>query len=341
MNEESSCRALVVADPHPSVEPPTTEDAVSVLEEIKNKLANITNLAEAKELADQAEAFRHYVKRARRALEVQNQCAYVKVCAERRAGQLLIDMGLSTGRPEKTSTASILSDLKISRNQSSRWQALARVPVELIADWKKGCDACREDFTSAYVWRMVKGVIPREEYVRATHPDDAESRLDANISRDSWARAYKQLTAFHLSLQGKALWADLEMVLTDQGTLTRYDLNLLAGVLNDCHHETGRAVEAVQQRIDKQPVEWEQTPATDASEGTPYLDQLLAFSEVTKSIRKSGHLFDFSEDEHDLLHNRLGELWEHVNALRNGLWTIRAESRRIREGGPGPANAAA
>lgn len=55
--------------------------------------------------------------------------------AERRAGHLLKDMKVTgqrvsseNGRPTEASTRARLSDLGITRDQSSKWQALAEVP---------------------------------------------------------------------------------------------------------------------------------------------------------------------------------------------------------------------
>jgi hypothetical protein len=57
----------------------------------------------------------------------------IRLCAERKAGELLRHMDRAEkGRPEKTSERTTLSDLGITRDQSSRWQQLAAVLDSLL-----------------------------------------------------------------------------------------------------------------------------------------------------------------------------------------------------------------
>src|SRR3989442_12791490 len=55
-------------------------------------LASLHSVAAAKELRDQAEALRTYARRAMKGLLVQNRCAYIKLRAEARAGELLAEL---------------------------------------------------------------------------------------------------------------------------------------------------------------------------------------------------------------------------------------------------------
>ena len=57
--------------------------------------------------------------------------AEIKLYAERRLGELLAEtVRHEGGRPEKLSHAGTVLPAGINRNQSSRWQAIARVPEE-------------------------------------------------------------------------------------------------------------------------------------------------------------------------------------------------------------------
>ena len=63
--------------------------------------------------------------------EAERRACEIRLRAERKAGQLLSKMERAKrGRPAKTSDATTLNDLNITRDQSSRWQALANVPEE-------------------------------------------------------------------------------------------------------------------------------------------------------------------------------------------------------------------
>lgn len=125
-------------------------------EQIEQQLSEIMTVEEAKEMADQAEAFRRYAKRARKGLKVQNHCAYVKFLAERRAGELLREMvargereGRGGDRKSNSSEPSLttLADLGISYDQSSRWQRLAHLSAERLEGMWKDCTVRGEELT--------------------------------------------------------------------------------------------------------------------------------------------------------------------------------------------------
>jgi len=105
-----------------------------VLNEIKTSIALCSNVKEAKALRDKAEAVRSYAKAAELGLDIQNNAAEIKIRAERRAGELLVEMekhkGAATRSHDVTASPPKLDDLGISKMQSSRWQQEARVPED-------------------------------------------------------------------------------------------------------------------------------------------------------------------------------------------------------------------
>lgn len=72
-------------------------------------------------------------------MEIQNQCAEIKLRAERRAGEILKEMELKAGNPlwlpEETIVTPKLSDLGISKKDSSHWQLEATVPEEKFVEF--------------------------------------------------------------------------------------------------------------------------------------------------------------------------------------------------------------
>lgn len=104
----------------------------------KAELAKATKIDEVKEIRDKAEALRVYARQAGESLEMQNQCAEIKLRAERRGGEILKEQEKHEGgRPTKNQSHDAtsleppkLSDLGISKSQSSRWQAIAGLPEE-------------------------------------------------------------------------------------------------------------------------------------------------------------------------------------------------------------------
>ena len=66
-------------------------------------------------------------------LEMQNQCAEIKLRAERRGGEILKNMPKEPGkRTDLTSShdATKLQEAGINKSQSSRWQQIAELPEE-------------------------------------------------------------------------------------------------------------------------------------------------------------------------------------------------------------------
>jgi len=110
-------------------------------ENAKRELQLATNVDEVKDLRDKAEALRLYMKQAGESLWMQNQCAEIKVRAERRAGELLKVTTVKGGERHKLldgtcERISKLEDIGISKSQSSRWQAGLCLPFTLL---QAGC----------------------------------------------------------------------------------------------------------------------------------------------------------------------------------------------------------
>ena len=107
----------------------------------KRELALVTRIDEVKEIRSKAEALRVYAKQAGESLEMQNNCAEIKIRAERRAGELLQEIDKNGGgRPTKTSNAMLqvsgptLLELGVTRMQSSRWQTIANIPEGIFEE---------------------------------------------------------------------------------------------------------------------------------------------------------------------------------------------------------------
>ena len=77
---------------------------------------------EVKDIRDKAVALEHYARQAQNT-SAERQACEIRLRAERKAGQLLA-ANLKNGRPAKVSTETTLSDLGITRDQSSQWQKL-------------------------------------------------------------------------------------------------------------------------------------------------------------------------------------------------------------------------
>lgn len=90
---------------------------------------------EVKDIRDKAAALEHYARQSQN-VEAERDCCEIRLRAERRAGELLREMagrgeraGQGGDRKSKSPDATLkLADLGISKQQSSDWQKLAKLP---------------------------------------------------------------------------------------------------------------------------------------------------------------------------------------------------------------------
>lgn len=95
----------------------------------RRKLEKATTIAEVRQVIDYAEAARVLAHKAQLGLQEANEATEVRMRAERKAGQMLIDMRdrAERARSGKESHAVTLSDLGVHRMESMRWQQIARL----------------------------------------------------------------------------------------------------------------------------------------------------------------------------------------------------------------------
>lgn len=151
----------------------------------RKAIAAAYRVDEAKKIRDAAEAVRVYARQARD-LEMQNMAAEIRIRAERRAGQLLLEMEKNPGtrgegRPRKDGTKSrrssettayppTLDEIGISKDQSSKWQRLALLVDE--ATFERALAQAREkdgELTNAALLREIREIVTPTEVL--TDPD--------------------------------------------------------------------------------------------------------------------------------------------------------------------------
>lgn len=127
-------------------------------EAARTALAEAHRVDEVKDLRDKAEAMAAYARQARDT-ELVQYATEIKVRAERRCGELLRDSAENGerntgGKPSNDTTVTVLADLGITRDQSSRYQKLAAMPDEqfevAIATAKENVG----EVTTAFMLRM-------------------------------------------------------------------------------------------------------------------------------------------------------------------------------------------
>jgi hypothetical protein len=154
----------------------------------RKAIAAAHRVDEVRQIRSRAEAVRVYAKQAGD-FELQNQAAEIRIRAERRAGQLLLDMEKNPGtrgegRPCKNGIKSrrssrttayppTLDEIGISKDQSCKWQRLAMLIDD--ATFERALVQAREkggELTTAGLLREIKEIVT---------PVGVVAELDANV----------------------------------------------------------------------------------------------------------------------------------------------------------------
>ena len=161
----------------------------------RRALAAAHRVDEVKAIRDKAEAVRVYAKQAGD-FGLQNQAAEIRIRAERRAGELLVDMqtrgerqAKERGRPTKVSSPTTLPKLGITRDQSSKWQRLAKIIDDATFD--KAVALAKEkdgELTTAGLLRAIRETLTPSEVV--IEPDI--NLVAAELTRDIESQSRQQ-----------------------------------------------------------------------------------------------------------------------------------------------------
>ena len=204
----------------------------------RRALAAAHRVDEVKAIRDKAEAVRVYAKQAGD-FELQNQACEIRIRAERRAGELLVDMESSgerqskeRGRPAKVSSPTTLPKLGITRDQSSKWQRLARMIDDAAID--RAVVRAKEndgELTTAGLLRAVREIVTPAQVV--TEPDI--NVIAAELTRDIESQSRREKLETVVRLRSR-----LNPTITKKLTLA---LRNLAKHAADCEKEISRGFE--------------------------------------------------------------------------------------------------
>lgn len=126
-------------------------------EAARSALAEAHRVDEVKDIRDKAEAMAAYARQAKDS-ELIQYATEIKVRAERRCGELLAHTAAtgeraSRGKPSETSHASTLSDMGLTRDESSRYQQLAAMPADHFETAVATAKATAGEVTTAFMLR--------------------------------------------------------------------------------------------------------------------------------------------------------------------------------------------
>lgn len=131
-------------------------DVITCISQARKALSKASRLSDVVEVRNSSEAIRVYIKSIGESLEAQNAAADIRICCERKAGVMLSEMelvGRGGGDTKSSNAMSLgnLSDLGISKQQSSRWQLEASLPEDDYQAIKLICNAISKELTQSCV----------------------------------------------------------------------------------------------------------------------------------------------------------------------------------------------
>lgn len=165
--------AHLIAQRHQAAEPceqaaeqsldETTPRELTLLTEAHRAIAEVHGLDEIKAIRDKAEAVRKYAQSAGMGLELQNYAAEVKLRAERKAGELLLQLQLHGGdrKSQQAEQRIKLEDLGVTKDQSSRWQLTASIPERDFEKYVTSTKSELGEVTTAGLLRVAKDFVAR------------------------------------------------------------------------------------------------------------------------------------------------------------------------------------
>jgi ASC-1-like (ASCH) protein len=140
------------------------------LDNATRMLAEIKSVDDAMHLIDLAEAARVYAKQVKLGLEAQNHATEIKIRAQRRAGEILLEMEKATGGEQYHSTGWSLqpvvqtySSIGIEKHDAHTWQTIAKVPEDDFRNFIERVKTEEKELSTAAAYREAKRVLRGDE----------------------------------------------------------------------------------------------------------------------------------------------------------------------------------
>jgi hypothetical protein len=148
------------------------------LDNATRMLAEIKSVDDAMHLIDLAEAARVYAKQVKLGLEAQNHATEIKIRAQRRAGEILLEMEKARGRnltgknqygegslrsmPMTVSSIPTYSDIGIVKQDAHTWQTIAKVPEDEFRNFIERTKTEEKELSTAAAYREARKILQPE-----------------------------------------------------------------------------------------------------------------------------------------------------------------------------------
>ena len=150
--------------------------AIARLEPMAAELAIAKTPQDCATLEAKAKAVATWARHIGLSLTELNRIARFRIDCMRKAGALLAGAGV--GRGVKSLT---LSDLNIEKNQSTRWQALARLHDDVVESYCHGCESAGSEITQAGLFKLIADERKAAKREAAMADVDAPDLVDGDI----------------------------------------------------------------------------------------------------------------------------------------------------------------
>lgn len=187
-------------------------------EAARTALAEAHRVDEVKDIRDKAEAMAAYARQAKDS-ELIQYATEIKVRAERRCGELLTATDRNKGATVKGRMAverhdthtPTLSDMGLTRDESSRYQQLAAMPADHFETAVATAKATAGEVTTAFMLREARRAAPTKRITQADERRLAEIRA-AKERGVSMLTTYARLTLTALRAQTSFTRAEREVL---------------------------------------------------------------------------------------------------------------------------------
>ena len=212
-------------------------DYLAVWDELKSAIEKAHSISDLKDLRNRAQLMRHALRMAGESEELIRKAETIKLRAERRAGEVLLQMekappGAHTKNryTEDTMRIPTYGELEINKLAASKWQRLAGIPEESFEQWLQTA----EEISTAGALRFAKlradwsGYHPATRLKQALHDDDVHHPAEKiHQIREFLPKREQPYEILELFAGGED--GNLSKVYREFGTVERYDKKLGTG----------------------------------------------------------------------------------------------------------------
>ena len=157
------------------------------LDQAKALLAEVNSVQDAKEIVDTAQAAEIYAKKVLKSEEAEMYARAIKLEAQRKAGEFLKEEIQQGGdrRSKSSHTTLKLSDINVTRDQSSNWQKLADIPEDKFEEIKTGKKTIKEAKGEIKKEKREKDIQQQKEVI-AKGVDLPEGKFETIVIDPPW-----------------------------------------------------------------------------------------------------------------------------------------------------------